>query len=665
MSNFDETSKKDQALLNALLPYAKKTERKNLSEVKIDYATRKTSICFVLLPQWASKMPPFAIARLAAITKHAGYETHAYDVNIEAWQDSKNWGLDFDAWHDVYWSRWLVESEFDTYIRESLKPILDNFIDEMVKLKPTVIGFTMYDANKHSIRYVTSQLRKLMPEVYIVIGGPSCNRGINVDYYQEYNPDYIVSGEGEELILQVLEEIEAGIRPAKTKLLIQEFNQRINLDNVPSPDYSYFDNNLYQFPNGVLMEFSRGCIAKCVFCDETHFWKYRDRRALSVLNELKELYDTKGINAIFFIDSLINGNLNELRAFAKGVVALDMKISWTGWMRCDGRMDNSYMKDLSDSGLKGASYGIESGSNKVLADMNKQLTREEVEQNFIDASQYGIEGNAMIIIGFPTEFYNDLYDSMVLIYRIKDYNLRSVLCGLGLYIGDDNILGRNRPKYNVSYMEFENSWILNDFTNSKVHRLIRTKSFNVFLDTTSNEYYNSLCFRPNTKFDYTLISNSNKQQKPEYEVFDFNICKPNISPFADSLVNEIWPLLRLLWRTRGAYSLNLIFDTEKDTTEYGPHAADLNLNAKIIFDINEAGEWNADFDFDYKQKENTWKYHYIPEIKSNAIKRIEILSDSNQFTKNLDFTAVNEMEKEYNSKYDFSFTYQYKDSGKW
>jgi radical SAM superfamily enzyme YgiQ (UPF0313 family) len=679
MHSFDDTYNKDQKLLDALMPYAKKTARKNLSEVQINYAVRKTSICFALLPEWAPKMPPFAIARLAAITKNAGYKTTAFDVNIEAWNDSKNWGLDFYPWHDVYWSRWTDESQFNLYMKAPLTPILDKFIKNVFDLKPTVLGFTMYDCNKLSIEYVIKELKKLLPDLIIMLGGPSCNRGLDLSRFSKlYTPDYIICGEGEELILQALEEIESGYRPESPKLLIQEFTQRIDLDNIPAPDYSYFDNDLYEMPNGALMEFSRGCIAKCVFCDETHFWKYRDRRALNAVTELKNLYDTKGVNAIFFVDSLVNGNLKELRAFAKGVVAANMKISWTGWMRCDGRMDNEYIKDLAASGLKSMAYGVESGSNKVLADMNKQITREEVEQNFKDGAEYGIKSNAMIILGFPTEFYNDVYDSMVLIYRIKNYNLGYVLCGLGMYIGDENIIGRNRAKYNVSYLEFENSWILNNFTNSKVHRLIRIKSFNVFLDTTRAyprkskwpqirifKNNNTLCHRPNTKNDYTFTPKSNREREIEYELFDFNICKPNISPFADSLVNEVWPLLRLLWRTRGDYSLNLLFDSERDTLEYGPHASNMNFNAVINFTIDSNGSWEADFNFNYKQPENTWKYHYVSEIKTNAVRRIEILSDDSLFKRNLNPEVIKEMEEEYNKEYDFSFSYQYKGNGKW
>ena len=58
--------------------------------------------------------------------------------------------------------------------------------------------------------------------------------------------------------------------------------------------------------NGVTSEFSRGCTAKCTFCEETHFWKYRQRLAVDVVREAEYLYYEKGADVMWFIDSLIN-----------------------------------------------------------------------------------------------------------------------------------------------------------------------------------------------------------------------------------------------------------------------------------------------------------------------------------------------------------------------
>ena len=46
-----------------------------------------------------------------------------------------------------------------------------------------------------------------------------------------------------------------------------------DLDSLPFPDYDDFDLNLYEHPDGASIETSRGCVAKCSFCAETHFWK--------------------------------------------------------------------------------------------------------------------------------------------------------------------------------------------------------------------------------------------------------------------------------------------------------------------------------------------------------------------------------------------------------
>ena len=663
--NYNEVDDKDNKIIEVLLPHSRNTLQSNLTQVELPEVTKKTKICFVLAPEWSPYMPPYAIARLGSITRLAGYETHAFDINIASWRDKGNWsGLTFDPWNDVYMTRWYKD-EYYVYIHNHLKPLLDEYVDKIVNLNPTVVGFTLYECNRLPTEYIIERLRERLPDIYIVLGGPSCHIGNLLQLLTlKRGPDYLVAGEGEELILQVLDEIEQGIRPQQTKTVKQDINQRIQLDELPFPDYSFFDNNLYKIPNGVLMEFSRGCIAKCVFCDETHFWKFRDRRSTQVLEEVKRLY-SKGINTIWFVDSLVNGNLKELRAFAKGVIDSGMRLNWTGWARCDGRMDYDYYKDLKHSGCIHISYGVESGSNKVLKDMNKKITNTEIEQNFKDSSLLGMYGNAMIILGFPTEEYIDFYETMVMLHRIRNYNVDYIAAGLGLNIADDNIMGRNRHVYNVSPMYYLQSWIRNDFTNSKAHRHVRVKMFNIFLDNIKNKEKKSMCLRPGIKEDYKLELYSDVINDIEYEQFDFNICKPNINSFADSLVNEVWTVLRLFYRIYGSYKIEIVFNADKDMTEFGILLA-TDLNALIKFEINENGEWSADFTFDYKQPKLAWGYHFVSEIESNAVKRIQIFSDDSVSLNHSRATQI-KMYTEHNnsSELDFTFKYQYKDTGKW
>lgn len=179
--------------------------------------------------------------------------------------------------------------------------------------------------------------------------GPSSHS--DADFLQN-NFDVVVVGEAEKIILSLLDSIEDDTLDKSTfpLKLTQPFNERINLNIHPIPNYSDFDTNDYKIPNGMISEFSRGCVAKCTFCQETHFWNFRQRGYLSLVDELEHLNKQFGFNGVWFVDSLVNGSIKELKSFAEEVVKRELKIQWFGYARHDGRMDVEYLKLLKSSG---------------------------------------------------------------------------------------------------------------------------------------------------------------------------------------------------------------------------------------------------------------------------------------------------------------------------
>ena len=84
-----------------------------------------------------------------------------------------------------------------------------------------------------------------------------------------------------------------------------------------------------------------------------------------------------------------------------------------------------------------------------------------------------------------------------------------------------------------------------------------------------------------------------------YEQFDFDIIKITDHPLNATVVNEIWPLLRILWLALGPYELDLKFDPEYDTQELGAfNLPRINsyYKARYLFKIDINGDWHADFD---------------------------------------------------------------------
>ena len=678
-----------QSMMDAIAPFAKKVQQKNMTSVYTDYKTRESSIVLVMCPEWAPEFPPFNLARLSGVCKSAGYETQIMDLNVKAfnlhqtdWQPNNK--IPFRLWDPSASWHWLG----DTYMNDIhplLEPLLSDAIDEIVKINPTAVGFSQYYISEEPTNWMAAELRKRAPHIKQIVGGSNVHK----DWFNSRGLyDYIVTGEGEHAVLQILQELEDGIERTEPFVLKQTNTERININGMPMPDYTGLDFNDYKVPNGVTSEFSRGCTAKCTFCEETHFWKYRQRQAVDVITEAEYLYYEKGADVMWFIDSLVNGNPNELRAFALALRAKKIPMRWTGYARCDGRMDEEFFKDIAgEGGCIMFNYGIESGSQRVLNDMAKGVTIKEMEDNFKWGKKYGVMAATNWIVGFPTEQHDDFAQSMQFLWRNRNMNINNVGAGVGMAVGPETIVGQNPHKYNVSYHKYMNHWIANDFTIAGTHVMHRVKFFHMFIDLIAGctEVPFGYPIRRNlVKDHYTIkLDDPGAQHEISYENFDYKIIKPNLSPFADNLVNEIWPFLRMLWRTRGGYTAEILFNPVIDLKEFGNQFGPGMFTAVYKFRINAGGDWTANFDYEYNQIENPYDMRDLPpkgrkgaffaqdysRMQSNPALRARALAkpdwDKLAGRGDIDFNDLLEEEKFLNDNIDFSFKHKYLGTGKW
>lgn len=685
----DIADARHRSMMEAIAPYAKKTIQKNLTPVYVDYKTRDTKLALVLCPEWSPYMPPFSLARLSGVAKSAGYETRIMDLNVKAYNEYRddwqpNNKLPFRLWDPSSSWHWLG----DTYLNDIhpvLEPILMAAVDELVKMKPDVVGFSIYYISEEPSKWMCRELKRRMPNVKIAVGGPNVHKSwFKIEPYY----DYVVIGEGEQNLLALLEDVEQGNQRDTPLILNQPEDQRININGLPMPDYESIDFNLYELPNGINTEISRGCTAKCTFCEETHFWKYRQRQSVDLITEIEWLYYNKGTDVVWFIDSLVNGNLKELRAFAIGLKEKNLKVRWTGYARCDGRMDLEYLQDLADGGCIMFNFGVESGSQNVLDDMAKGVTIKEMEQNFIDCKKVGIWCATNWIVGFPTEGFQDYADTMTLLWRMRNNNINNAGLGVGFGLGPETIVGQNPHKFNISWHKYMNHWISNDFTKGGTHVMIRVKTFHMFLDffagCTEVPIGYPVRFALEKEHYKIKFDNPNTTNEIEYEKFDYNIIKTKINPFADTLVNEMWPFFRMLWRTRGGYEAEVLYNPEIDLKEFGSQFGPGMFNAVYKFKITDEGKWTADFDISFDQTvENPYDDREPPpagrkgpfyaqdysRLQSNTSKRARKLAkpewDEEEGRSGQDFTDLLNEEAHLNENIDFSFKNHYIGEGDW
>ena len=684
----DVADQRHRSMMEAIAPYAKQTVQKNLTPVYVDYKTRNTKLVLVLCPEWSPYMPPFSLARLSGVAKSAGFETLILDLNVKAYREFRDdWlpkgKIPFRLWDPSASWRWLGET-YHRDVHHLLEPMMNKAIDKIIEFGADVVGFSMYYISEEPTKWMAKEIKRRAPHIKIAVGGPNVHKSW-FDIQSCY--DYVVVGEGEQNLLVLLEEIEENKEVTYPRILSQPEDERININGLPMPDYESIDFSLYDLPNGVNSEISRGCTAKCTFCEETHFWKYRQRQAVDLITEVEWLYYNKGTDIIWFIDSLINGNLKELRAFALGLKAKNLPVKWTGYARCDGRMDYDYLKDLAEGGCLMFNFGIESGSQRILDDMAKGVTIQEMEQNFKDCKSLGIWCATNWIIGFPTEKFQDFADTMSFLWRVRNDNINNIGAGVGFAQGPETLTGQNPHKFNLSYQKYLTHWITRDFSLGGTHVMVRVKCFHIFLDLMKDAVETPYGYPVRDKLakeHYKItLHNPKNIREIQYENFDYEIIKVNINPYANTLVNEMWAFFRTLWRTRGGFDAEILFNPEIDEREFGQTYGPLGFTGIFKFHINDDGKWNADFNLEFVQSENPdnkFKHNELERfgpflandfsrLQSNTAKRARRLAKPSWSVEtgrsDTDFAELLEEEKQLNKVTDFSFKFHYKGTGNW
>ena len=165
--------------------------------------------------------------------------------------------------------------EFDIEIPEyTIKDPTINIVTDLYTRKADVIGFSCYIWNIEETIKIVSLLKKVQPDVTIVLGGPEVS--YDVEYWLERIPDadYIVIGEGEKTFKQLLahlsgneslEQLGGIAYKDNGKPVIKLQNGKLNLKEIPSP-YRFPEDQQELSKRVVYMETSRGCPFNCQFC---------------------------------------------------------------------------------------------------------------------------------------------------------------------------------------------------------------------------------------------------------------------------------------------------------------------------------------------------------------------------------------------------------------
>lgn len=418
------------------------------------------NVALIQCPGWGRDCPPYAVALLAAILRDAGHKAFCFDLNVALYCSGPEEYHKFWDDKDLY-TFWSSKDLVKNFIQDNER-MIGLQVDQILNSGSRIIGFSVHFSSLLVSLEIARRIKKRDKSRIVVFGGPDCCRQLRgPELIKEDAVDIINVGEGDLSILELVRQVEDKGRVDFLRgTLIKKDGGFIDcgdmdivsdLDGLPFPDYSDFTDDilsgLYRQPERLEILDSRGCPTRCYFCSEWQFWKrFRSMSGERMFREISfQMRRYPGVDYFYFIGSLLNGNVKALSDFCDLVIKNDLRIRWLGQPVIRKEMTKGLLQKMRKAGCQWLGYGIESGSQRVVNNMNKGFSIKLAEQVLRDTHNAGIQVQANFMFGIPTETEDDFRETLKFLKRNRD-SMDSVLASQSFCVIDKDTYLYNHPE---------------------------------------------------------------------------------------------------------------------------------------------------------------------------------------------------------------------------
>jgi radical SAM superfamily enzyme YgiQ (UPF0313 family) len=434
-------------------------------------------IVLVQSPGWGVLTPPLALAMLTGYCREEGYTAYPIDFNIECFLKR---GDDFSDTWELSQSLWFWEN--DECVRRFIKRFdweIDCLVDRIIDSGTGLVGFTIYSSSLKVSLEIARRIKAAQTGIQIVFGGPHVSRFMaGQEVAKEACVDLVVDGEGEYALVDIIRWFH---QHGSLKEYVPGPKRLVNLDELPFPDFSYFDFHRYAVPNRLPVMSSRGCLNRCIFCNERPFWgTYRVRKAESVFEEVRSQFERYPfLQIVDFQDSLVNGSIREIERFAELIIERGMQLNWAGQAVIRKEMTVELLKKLKSSGCVCLAYGMETASTALMQRIGKVLSKGADPDKIAQAhKEAGLDAVFNIMFGLPGETEEDAFDTQEFLRRNGGIcvNPSPAFCG----IAPGTLAYEDPGKYSIDLSKGSVYWESIDEIQGFNNYLIRLKRFENF-----------------------------------------------------------------------------------------------------------------------------------------------------------------------------------------
>ncbi len=316
----------------------------------------------------------------------------------------------------------LIEARQDVKLFNHALTVWEDSFTETVSFAPKLIGITCMTHNRKSALQWAKEIKAHLPDSRVIIGGVHASH-----LYQEILErcpaiDFVAVGEAETSLMELVRRLDAGKPPNG----IPGIAGRLNDGSLDWPGREEPVQNLGSLPvaskyfSYSTLSSSRGCPYDCTFCCSSAMWgrRVREYPTSHVIEELKFMVHTHGLKQVHFKDETFTLRKERVEAICRGIIEEGLNIWWT----CDTRvdcLDEERLYWMRKAGCFYLSFGIESGSPRMLDKINKKTKVEQIFHATQLARKYGMLVRYYLIVGLPDEKVEDLKSTVSLVKRCR------------------------------------------------------------------------------------------------------------------------------------------------------------------------------------------------------------------------------------------------------
>lgn len=351
--------------------------------------------------------------------------------------------------------------------------------------RPKVVGFSAYNSNMEEILGIARACKEADEDIITVIGGPQATF-MPSEALKEMPPiDIIARGEGEHLMLELLDAIEGkrdlrdvrGITYRREgKIVTTQKREMIrDLDDLPSP----YVEGVFEMENYPIATFlsSRGCTHNCSFCYTPNAFGRRIRfHSREYLLGDIEIACSENIEMLWFADPNFAANRKRTHFILEGIAERGYGVPIWCQTRVDD-VDAEMLKLMKKAGVEWIFFGLESGDQRMLDAMHKGIRLRQVEDAVRSAQEAGIKVELSIIVGLPGETRKEALATLRFAKSLKPE--RIAVNRLRLYFGSE-IYERRREEFKPlkplpSYRSLGYEYESPSFPNAEIEALLRAE----------------------------------------------------------------------------------------------------------------------------------------------------------------------------------------------